>query len=468
MSSDSNVASPSSSEETNRRRMLALMGVGGAAALASVVTAKEAQAGHDGSNTFHLGEGNTAPAGQQTTMGGNVGHYAFGIDNAHASGGGIHSRTRGGLAAVHGSALDTGSPGLMGTSDETTGSGPGTGPGPGVLGLSGSGRGVEGHGDSGMGVRGDSESGTGVHGHSDTGTGGSFSSNAGRAVHASSNNENFAVGIDNQNTSEEAGGLYVTANGGKPVIEADIVGTMEGVAIQGVSGCCENFGQGPGTGVAGISGSGIGVEGNSESGRGVVGRGGHVGVIGESIDGEAGVKGIGGTIDEAGNTSGAAAGVRGVSFASVGVHGESESPNHPGVLGESVVCVERGPCEGESTGTGVLGRSDAGIAVQGECPSGTALKGVSTDGLALDVVGKARFSTSGSGVVPAGDNSVVVSNSAVTAESHVSATLAGNPGNRNVAWVERDPGNGFILHMTSAPPPQRPATPFTYLIVEPA
>jgi len=87
-------------------------------------------------------------------------------------------------------------------------------------------------------------------------------------------------------------------------------------------------------------------------------------------------------------------------------------------------------------------------------------------GLALDVVGKARFSTAGEATVPQGENAVFVPNTAVTADSHVSVTLAGNPGSRQLHYVSRSPGAGFTLNLTSAPPPQRPATPFTYLIVE--
>ena len=44
------------------------------------------------------------------------------------------------------------------------------------------------------------------------------------------------------------------------MIEADHLG--DGIALQGV-GCCENLGQGPGTGVQGISGTGVGAEGQA-------------------------------------------------------------------------------------------------------------------------------------------------------------------------------------------------------------
>ena len=88
-------------------------------------------------------------------------------------------------------------------------------------------------------------------------------------------------------------------------------------------------------------------------------------------------------------------------------------------------------------------------------------------GLALEVTGRARFSTAGAGAVPQGQNSAFVANEAVTANSHVTVTLVGNPGSRQLQWVERNSGLGFTVHLTSAPPPGRPETDFTYLIVEP-
>jgi hypothetical protein len=69
---------------------------------------------------------------------------------------------------------------------------------------------------------------------------------------------------------------------------------------------------------------------------------------------------------------------------------------------------------------------------------------------------------------------------AVTANSHITVTLTGNPGtpdssqaNPNarpptvpiaVQWAERDAGTGFTLHLTS---PTVNAVNFTYLIAEP-
>jgi hypothetical protein len=84
--------------------------------------------------------------------------------------------------------------------------------------------------------------------------------------------------------------------------------------------------------------------------------------------------------------------------------------------------------------------------------------------LALRVVGKACFSTAGAGVVRARANAATVDNPAVTADSHVTVTFTRDPGGAAVAWVERQPGTAFIVHLSSRP---RRNVPFSYLIVEP-
>ena len=82
--------------------------------------------------------------------------------------------------------------------------------------------------------------------------------------------------------------------------------------------------------------------------------------------------------------------------------------------------------------------------------------------------GRAAFSTADSAVIPAGQNSAFVPNLAVTEDSHISVTLASDPGQREVRWVERSPGSGFTVHLSTAPPPQRPEASLTYLVVEQA
>ena len=49
----------------------------------------------------------------------------------------------------------------------------------------------------------------------------------------------------------------------------------------------------------------------------------------------------------------------------------------------------------------------------------------------------------------------------------ISVTLASDPGERQVRWVEGQPGE-FAVHLTSAPPKRRPQTAFTYVVLESA
>jgi hypothetical protein len=90
----------------------------------------------------------------------------------------------------------------------------------------------------------------------------------------------------------------------------------------------------------------------------------------------------------------------------------------------------------------------------------------SADGIALQVRGSARFSTAGTATIPAGTDAVFVANPAVTEESHVSVTVASDPGSRQLTWVERNPGAGFTVHMSSQTK-KVPETSLTYLVVEP-
>ena len=229
-------------------------------------------------------------------------------------------------------------------------------------------------------------------------------------------------------------------------------------------------GPGDGSGVVGQNhgpGSGAGVSGESESGPGV--------------------QGIGGSEP----------GVRGISFAGNGIEGGCENPAAAGVLGIAEVCLERGPCPGLAEGTGVRGISGAGNGVhgisvagpgvRGHSQSGPALLGVAPGdapavravsafpapqpdpdgGLALDVLGSARFSTAGAGIVPDGEGQVFVPNAAVTAASHVSVALSSDPGAALLRWVDRSPGLGFTVHLTEAVAAAAGVS-FTYFIVEPA
>jgi hypothetical protein len=144
----------------------------------------------------------------------------------------------------------------------------------------------------------------------------------------------------------------------------------------------------------------------------------------------------------------------------IGVHGKT--PMGIGVDG------------GSEQGTGVHGQGwQAGV--EGEAP-GEDHPGVRAEsrsrtepyaldgGLALEVIGKARFSTAGAGAVPRGRRMTTVAEPAVTAVSHITVTLTGNPGLARFDWVERQPGAGFVVHLQGV---SLSEIPFTYLVVEP-
>jgi hypothetical protein len=121
---------------------------------------------------------------------------------------------------------------------------------------------------------------------------------------------------------------------------------------------------------------------------------------------------------------------------------------------------------GVGFGTGVHGFSELGAGVRGSSEGGVAGQFESENSIALLVSGAAVFSTIGFGSVPARQNSVFVADDRVKAEQHIAVTLVSNPGSRHLRWVEPTPGSGFRVHLSSAPPAARPATAFTYFIVD--
>lgn len=405
---------------TSRRRLLALLGAGGAALFASQLGREDALAGHDNTNVMHLGEQNIAPPGSITQINGNVAGPTLVLHNDNPSGGalqadqpvnisvdvdgdavfvdnqnagetagGISVTARGGAHAVEGVAYPSESfgPGFGVRGISSLDGGYGDGPGVGVHGQSGTGVGV-------LGIS--TATGTGVEGSSDSGVGGHFSTNSGRALQVdgpASINVNIngaALIVDNGSTDPEGHGINAFSRAG-PAVQGVAFANPEvedSFAVLGVSSLPDSWGDGPGVGVQGLSGTGTGVVGYIAAG----------------------------------------------------------------------------------TGTGVEGHSDSGIGVNGNSDSGVGGHFSSNSGTALAVEGKAVFSTVGSAVIPAFQDSGFVSNQAVTGESHISATLAGNPGPvitgfpAVIQWVERRPGLGFVLHLTRR---VGQVTPFTYLIVEP-
>jgi hypothetical protein len=129
-------------------------------------------------------------------------------------------------------------------------------------------------------------------------------------------------------------------------------------------------------------------------------------IVGRGVSG-AGVTGSGVDTNGVVGTSGNAAGVLGSGV--VGVSGYS--PSGVGVIGET-----DGSC-------GVSGSASFGIGVCGSSGSGPGVVAQSTQGTALQVVGKAEFSTSGVATVKKNTKTVTVTFAGVTTSSIVLATM---------------------------------------------
>jgi len=286
--------------------------------------------------------------------------------------------------------------------------------------------------DNGPGVKGDSVTGAGVQGSSDTGIG----------VFAS--------------TSGDGTGVFGQVLSTEPAVRGQNFGSGHGVLGQssdghGVSGETNQAGRAGVSGVnASTSFSALGVEGSvAGSGRGVFG----LSALGRGVHGHCDGDGAGVMGDITSDTgtgalgvnNGAGPGVKGTSVGGTGVRGEG--------------------------GVGVSGFTSTGVGVLGEAGNGIGVYASSNEFIALYVQGPAAFSTVGSGTIPAFQGSFFVSNAAVTSQSHITTTLAGDPGPvitgfpAVVQWLERQPGTGFVIHMSRR---VGQATPFTYLILEPA
>jgi hypothetical protein len=163
-----------------------------------------------------------------------------------------------------------------------------------------------------------------------------------------------------------------------------------------------------------------------------------------------------------------------------GVWGVTNSPGHAGVfgfnfgLGPAVrgYSARANPTAGQrpiptGNGVGIEGKSGGGKGVHGAASSDGGI-GVLAEhtgsGRGLVVKGRAAFSSCGSDTIAAGGISKTVTNPAVTANSHITATLTTNPGSAQVLWVQRQAGS-FTLHLTRS---VTNATSFSYLIVDPS
>lgn len=319
---------------------------------------------------------------------------------------------------------------------------------------------ITGSSKHGVGVQGRCEEGTnpGIAAYSAGGPAAYFSTDTGDAIHANGyvgiggTRNGHLLTVNNQSTDPGGGGVSAVCSGSSN-------GTS---AVFGAS-------LGAGIGVWGRATSGDGLQGYSESGHGIwassiTGNGAHF--TSESgtalvVQGTAHMSGAATEFvlgvdnnSEGGDSGGIYATSRGGKPA---IEGDAlPSAGNPGVGVQGVSGADQ--TFGQGPGIGVEGITGTGVGVHAQATAG---------GYGLRVDGKSALSTAGSVTLPSGASSVFVSNSNVTAHSHVSVTVASNPGPRQVAWVDRDPGNGFTVNMTSAPAKQRPATSLTYLIVEP-
>jgi hypothetical protein len=180
-----------------------MLGAGGAAFATTLVASEQARAGHDATNVLHLGADNSAPAGSETAVDGNVEGAAFRVTNSNA-----------------------------GTIED------------------------------------------GVHaieGQSDSGVAGRFFSSAGEALHCDGRASVYGEFEDNlfrvQNDHSAGNGIAGVAYGQYGVEGANLSSDPPGgsAGVVGVSSLSEGegYGEGPGTGVLGASGTGIGVAGYS-------------------------------------------------------------------------------------------------------------------------------------------------------------------------------------------------------------
>ena len=235
-----------------------------------------------------------------------------------------------------------------------------------------------------------------------------------------------------------------------------------------------NFGGLGDLGVAGYSPIGIGVLGTTTLVAGLTGNAGvygrsrsDPGVIGHSALGV----GVLGTTHRTGDPGATlVAGVIGTAPQHPGALGLSDTG--PGVLGVTDgLPVTTAPTMTSVAGVigmgrraaGVLGDSERGPGVRGTSLLGAGVHAANLGGgLALRVDGRARFSSSGTGVVPAGSDSQFVPYSdPLGAATQVLVTLISDADAAVLEWVELSPGAGFTVHL-AAPAPRN--IRFTFVV----
>jgi hypothetical protein len=257
-------------------------------------------------------------------------------------------------------------------------------------------------------------------------------------------------------TSTTPGEVALTVQGG-----IGLIGTGAQVGVRGEGGLSGTGVHGQGNfaaGVSGFSNTSFGVTGGSTSAAGV--------------HGESPVRGVHGVGSDPGGT-----GVFGVAVGGIGGHGVwGIADGGWGVMGQD-----------ESTGVGVIGASmttdpghvgTGGIGVHGQdLADGVGVMGTSTTaggtgvkaqnsavgGVALDVAGVAKFSRSGTLVVPMGSSSATQTAIPLSSGSLILVTAQTNVAGTDVqAAVPNVAGSSFTIFLAKA---AKANTTFAWLVV---
>ena len=247
-------------------------------------------------------------------------------------------------------------------------------------------------------------------------------------------------------TVNDGTGLYIFASGSAPGGGDGLYVVGQGASNKGVRAYCQD-----GDGVHGIGGAAgvhgscmsadsasAGVIGDNPASVGVRGEGGPAGVFGEAADiGGFGVQGV--------HQAGVTDGIGVVGFARTGVWGDGSI----GVIGQSRRDFGFGG-EGDAAGEGGFGVYGAATAARGIGVYATAQAPTSA---ALQVNGRAVFSSSGRIVVPTGATSATQGGLSLAAASLVLAVLQQNlPGIAVRAAVPDTVTGSVTVQLTQAPP----------------
>jgi hypothetical protein len=104
-----------------------------------------------------------------------------------------------------------------------------------------------------------------------------------------------------------------------------------------------------------------------------------------------------------------------------------------------------------AAGHGVSSTSGSGTAVYGHSGGGVGLYGATTTGLALQAVGRAKFSTSGIATIHASNQLVTITPGVnVTSSSFVLLTPKTNIGSRSLWFTANTSTNRFTIHMSAS------------------